>query len=321
MKKLQSLIIALTIAPLLFSLAAYGLDVSSLTQEELAEVAKISNGDGAGVVAVVKLANQTLLADVVCNANADNIRNAAFNKLADQSALAVVAKKTEIRDFQERSVQKITDQNILADIARNAPDPFARYYAIKELTEQTTLADIAKNENETTWPVRLCAIKRLTDQSILSDIAKNDKDADVRSAAIKKIADLRAPSEDDKTPKKKVSYDQYLKTQSQQSSDNMDNHPVRTIKPKNVLANQYLALLVKRLREAHEKPNGVSDLLNAEVMFRINTDGTFSDLKIRRSSGNKEFDRSVLDAFKRVATIAPPLGVVGSQTAVFRMKE
>jgi len=64
-------------------------------QKELAEIAKISNGDGVGVTAVVKLTDQTLLADVVLNANADNIRKAAFEKLTDQRVLADVAKNTK----------------------------------------------------------------------------------------------------------------------------------------------------------------------------------------------------------------------------------
>jgi TonB family protein len=67
----------------------------------------------------------------------------------------------------------------------------------------------------------------------------------------------------------------------------------------------YIALLLQRLRAAHEKPPGLSDLLQARVEFRIAADGTLSGVKILTSSGSGEFDRSVLEAFARVRSIGP----------------
>lgn len=84
----------------------------------------------------------------------------------------------------------------------------------------------------------------------------------------------------------------------------------------------YIALLLQRLRAAHEKPAGLSDLLEAEVEFRIAADGTLSGVKIVRSSGSSEFDRSVLEAFARVRSIGPtPNGKSDVWVVTFKMKE
>lgn len=84
----------------------------------------------------------------------------------------------------------------------------------------------------------------------------------------------------------------------------------------------YIALLLQRLRAAHEKPPGLSDLLEAEVEFRIAADGTLSGVKIVRSSGSSEFDRSVLEAFARVRSIGPtPNNKSDVWVVTFKMKE
>ena len=84
----------------------------------------------------------------------------------------------------------------------------------------------------------------------------------------------------------------------------------------------YIALLLQRLRAAHEKPPGLSDLLEAEVEFRIAADGTLSGVKIVRSSGSSEFDRSVLEAFARVRSIGPtPNKKSDVWVVTFKMKE
>lgn len=84
----------------------------------------------------------------------------------------------------------------------------------------------------------------------------------------------------------------------------------------------YIALLLQRLRAAHEKPAGLSDLLEAEVEFRIAADGTLSGVKIVRSSGSSEFDRSVLEAFARVRSIGPtPNSKSDVWVVTFKMKE
>jgi len=84
----------------------------------------------------------------------------------------------------------------------------------------------------------------------------------------------------------------------------------------------YIALLIQRLRAAHEKPPGLSDLLEAKVEFRIAADGTLSSAKIVDSSGSPEFDRSVLEAVARVRSIGPtPNGKSDVWVVTFKMKE
>lgn len=84
----------------------------------------------------------------------------------------------------------------------------------------------------------------------------------------------------------------------------------------------YIALLIQRLRAAHEKPPGLSELLEAKVEFRIAADGTLSSVKIVDSSGSAEFDRSVLEAFARVRSIGPtPNGKSDVWVVTFKMKE
>ncbi len=63
---------------------------------------------------------------------------------------------------------------------------------------------------------------------------------------------------------------------------------------------RYFAMLKQRLRDAHVLPPGVSDLLSAEVVYTVAANGVISGVRIERSSGNSEFDRSVLEAFARV---------------------
>ncbi|MDP2137844.1 MAG: TonB family protein [Candidatus Didemnitutus sp.] len=65
----------------------------------------------------------------------------------------------------------------------------------------------------------------------------------------------------------------------------------------------YEALLKNRLREAHDrvKPEGLGDLLSAEVTFFVAANGQIDNVRIARSSGNAAFDASVLEAFRRIA--------------------
>lgn len=84
----------------------------------------------------------------------------------------------------------------------------------------------------------------------------------------------------------------------------------------------YFAMLIQMLKRNHEKPEGLSDLLSADVSFRIGADGTISQVTITRSSGNPDFDRSVLAAFARTGTIGPrPDKKSDTSRLTFRMKE
>src|SRR5690606_18717941 len=84
----------------------------------------------------------------------------------------------------------------------------------------------------------------------------------------------------------------------------------------------YIALLLQRLRVAHVKPAGLSDLLSAKVRFNIAANGSLSNVRIITSSGSREFDQSVLEAFAKVRSIgAPPNGKADVWEVTFKMRE
>ena len=84
----------------------------------------------------------------------------------------------------------------------------------------------------------------------------------------------------------------------------------------------YISRLITALRMAHEKPDGLSDLLKAKVSFYVAKDGTLSSVKIISSSGDAEFDRSVIEAFRKVRSIGPvPAGKSYTWELTFRMLE
>ena len=84
---------------------------------------------------------------------------------------------------------------------------------------------------------------------------------------------------------------------------------------------RYESMLIQRLKEAHEKPGGLSDLLTADVQFTMAASGSFSSVRIVRSSGNADFDQSVIEAFARVRMPARPDGKTEVIELTFRMKE
>jgi len=84
----------------------------------------------------------------------------------------------------------------------------------------------------------------------------------------------------------------------------------------------YFNTLADRIKQAHEKPEGVSMELVTRVEYQVAADGTIGAVKILRSSGNRAFDESVLKAFRSVRGIGPrPDGRSGAKIADFRMKE
>jgi colicin import membrane protein len=84
---------------------------------------------------------------------------------------------------------------------------------------------------------------------------------------------------------------------------------------------KYFALLQQRLKEALEKPPGLSDTLEARVQVRINADGTLTGAHVTKSSGSPEFDQAAVAAVN--ATTMPPRPDKKSEilTLPFRMKE
>ena len=84
----------------------------------------------------------------------------------------------------------------------------------------------------------------------------------------------------------------------------------------------YIARLVTALRQNHEKPPGLSDLLSADVEFLIAADGSISRIHIVRTSGNAAFDQSCVEAFRRMGSIGPkPDGKNDTWVLTFRMKD
>lgn len=84
----------------------------------------------------------------------------------------------------------------------------------------------------------------------------------------------------------------------------------------------YIAQLMGALRRAHEKPPRLGDQLEARVTFDVAPNGNISGVRLSRSSGNDEFDRSALDAFQHVRGIGPtPTGQAYTWTVTFRMKD
>jgi colicin import membrane protein len=88
------------------------------------------------------------------------------------------------------------------------------------------------------------------------------------------------------------------------------------------LLETYFALLKQKLRDAHEKPTGLSDQISAEAEFYVGADGSVTRASIVKSSGNSDFDKSVLAAIRDVRGIGPRPDGKGSMLRVrFRMKD
>lgn len=86
--------------------------------------------------------------------------------------------------------------------------------------------------------------------------------------------------------------------------------------------NTYISFLLNALKEAHEPPPGVSDQMEAKVTFDITANGSILNPRISKSSGDREFDQSVIAAFRRVKSIGPtPDGKADTWTVTFRMKD
>ncbi len=86
--------------------------------------------------------------------------------------------------------------------------------------------------------------------------------------------------------------------------------------------NTYISLLIQELKKAHEPPPGVSDQLEAKVTFDITASGAILNPRISKSSGDKAFDESVLEAFLRMRSIGPtPNRRADTWTVTFKMRD
>jgi len=84
----------------------------------------------------------------------------------------------------------------------------------------------------------------------------------------------------------------------------------------------YFALLKARIKENHVPPEGVSSSLEARVACFVAADGSLSHVRILRSSGNADFDRSVVDACEHARPIgARPDGQGDTVEMTFKMHE
>jgi TonB family protein len=84
----------------------------------------------------------------------------------------------------------------------------------------------------------------------------------------------------------------------------------------------YISFLIQELKRAHEPPSGVSDQLETKVTFDITASGAILNPRITKTSGNREFDDSVLDAFRRMRSIGPtPNHRPDTWTVTFKMKD
>ena len=88
------------------------------------------------------------------------------------------------------------------------------------------------------------------------------------------------------------------------------------------LMDAYFSLVKRKMKDALDKPPGLSDSLTAVAEFHLGSDGSVSGARISRSSGNAEFDRAVLDAVSRYRTIGARPDHKGETLALtFKMKE
>jgi TonB family protein len=86
--------------------------------------------------------------------------------------------------------------------------------------------------------------------------------------------------------------------------------------------NTYISLLIQALKNAHEPPSGVSDQLETRVTFDITASGAILNPRISKTSGNREFDESVIDAFRRMRSIGPtPNRRADTWTVTFKMRD
>ena len=88
------------------------------------------------------------------------------------------------------------------------------------------------------------------------------------------------------------------------------------------LMERYFAFLKRQLKTAHIPPPGAGDQLSTTIEFYCSADGVLSRVKVIHSSGNDEFDQSVVEAFKRVRSIgARPDGKSELHEVEFKARE
>jgi len=93
-------------------------------------------------------------------------------------------------------------------------------------------------------------------------------------------------------------------------------------RPEQDLLATYLAQLRRALLLAHDRPAGLSDELEVQVTFNIAANGDISNVRVTRTSGDADVDRSAVEAFRRVGSIGPtPNRKADVWTMRFRVQE
>ena len=88
------------------------------------------------------------------------------------------------------------------------------------------------------------------------------------------------------------------------------------------LLDTYISELIQTLKQAYVAPPGVSDLLEARVTFDITANGSILNPRISKSSGDRDFDQAVLEAFRQYRSIGPtPNRQSDTWTVTFRMRD
>lgn len=86
------------------------------------------------------------------------------------------------------AVKQLTDDTILANIAQNDPDHGVRLAAVTKIADTHRLARILHGEIDTdVWQT---ALARISDQTLLAEIQRCTTSAAVRTAVVKKLAEL-----------------------------------------------------------------------------------------------------------------------------------
>jgi TonB family protein len=84
----------------------------------------------------------------------------------------------------------------------------------------------------------------------------------------------------------------------------------------------YVQILLSRIRDNHVPPAGLSDYLTVKVAMLVAANGTISNARVLQTSGDRDFDESVLDAVRRVSPIGPrPDRQAKDIVFTFRLKE
>jgi colicin import membrane protein len=87
------------------------------------------------------------------------------------------------------------------------------------------------------------------------------------------------------------------------------------------LLDSYFAMLMARAKEAIVPPPGVSDRLAARVQFYDSASGAISSVRIVHSSGNSDFDDSVLEAFRHIQMPPRPDHKGETDTLTFSLRD